>query len=69
MLDIEYSLLYRTPHTHTAHRGAEMNIKYQVVDSRTQIVMGTYATLKAASRRADKLDAAYGAVRYVARRA
>jgi hypothetical protein len=38
---------------------------YQVIDLHTKKVMGTYATRAAASRRADKLDLAYGAIRYV----
>lgn len=40
---------------------------YQVIDSRTGVLMGTYASLKMASRRADKLDQAFGAVRYTVR--
>ena len=37
---------------------------YQVIDNQTKKVMGTYTTRAAASRRADKLDLAYGAIRY-----
>jgi hypothetical protein len=37
---------------------------YQVIDIQTKAVVGTYKTRAAASRRADKLDMAYGAVRY-----
>ena len=37
---------------------------YQVIDIQTKKVMGTYASRAAASRRADKLDLAYGAIRY-----
>jgi len=44
-------------------KGNEMT--YQVIDIRTKQVVGTYASRKAASRRADTLDRAYGAVRYV----
>ena len=38
---------------------------YQVIDIQTKKVMGTYTSRAAASRRADKLDLAYGAIRYV----
>jgi len=41
---------------------------YEVVDSRTKEVVCTRPTLKSASRRADKLDLEYGAVRYIVRR-
>ncbi len=37
---------------------------YQVYDTRTGQIMGTYQTLKRATRKIDKLDLAYGAVRY-----
>lgn len=37
---------------------------YQVVDAKTDKVMGTYTEGTRARRRADKLDLAYGAVRY-----
>lgn len=40
---------------------------YQVIDGQTGRVVGTYATLRAASRRVDKLDSAYGACRYSVR--
>ena len=43
-------------------------MRYQVIDNQTQVVMGIYSSLKAAHRRADKLDMEYGAVRYVVRR-
>ncbi len=44
-----------------------MGNTYQVVDIQTKQVVGTYGNRKAASRRADKLDLAYGAIRYVVR--
>jgi len=44
-----------------------MNTQYQVIDTRTQAVVGTFTTRKAASRKADRLDAQYGAVRYSVR--
>lgn len=37
---------------------------YQVIDSKTGFIVATYPTRKQASRRADKLDMAYGAIRY-----
>lgn len=37
---------------------------YQVIDIRTKDIMGSYSTRKAASRKADKLDLQYGAIRY-----
>ena len=37
---------------------------YQVIDIQTKKVMGTHTSRAAASRRADKLDLAYGAIRY-----
>jgi len=41
---------------------------YTVTDKQTGRIMGTYGTLRAAHWRADRLDLAYGAVRYVVRR-
>jgi len=41
---------------------------YQVIDTHTKQVISTHATLKQASRKCDRLDSAYGAVRYVYRR-
>ena len=39
---------------------------YQIIDIQTKQVVGrVYTTRKAASARADKLDHAYGAIRYV----
>lgn len=38
---------------------------HQVVDSRTGQVMGSYISLTRAHRAADRLDNAYGAVRYI----
>jgi len=37
---------------------------YQVIDSHTKAIMGTYKSRAVASRRADKLDLIYGAIRY-----
>ncbi len=42
---------------------------YRVIDSQTKQVMGTYSTRARASRKADKLDLAYGAYRYSVQRA
>ncbi len=42
---------------------------YEVVDTQTGKVVGTVKSLKAASRKVDKLDNEYGAYRYVYRRA
>lgn len=44
-----------------------MSNVYQVIDCQTNTIVGTYDNRKAASRRADKLDLAYGAVRYTVR--
>ena len=38
---------------------------YQVIDIQTKQVMGIYKTRNRASNRADKLDLAYGAIRYI----
>ncbi len=40
---------------------------YNVVDRQTQKIVGTYATLKAARRSADRKDLQYGAIRYLVR--
>jgi len=40
---------------------------YQVIDTKTQQVIGTYATAQRARNRRDALDKAYGAVRYTVR--
>lgn len=40
---------------------------YHVIDIRTGADFGGYRTLRGAHRRADKLDLAYGAVRYIVR--
>ena len=40
-------------------------IMYLVIDIKTKQVISTHATLKAASRKCDRLDNEYGAVRYV----
>jgi hypothetical protein len=39
-------------------------MKYQVIDRQTGNVMGTYSSRTSASRKADKLDLEYGAIRY-----
>lgn len=45
-----------------------MNLtNYQVIDTRTGDEIGTYTTRKRASRKADSLDLAYGAIRYQVR--
>lgn len=38
--------------------------KYQVIDSRTQYIMGTYSTMRRALNKADKLDNIFGGYRY-----
>jgi hypothetical protein len=45
-----------------------MDNVYRVIDSRTGKIVGVYNSLAAAYRRADKLDAEYGAVRYIVTR-
>ncbi len=40
---------------------------YNVIDRQTQQIVGTYATLKAARRSADRKDLQYGAIRYMVR--
>ena len=47
----------------------ETKVKYHVIDTQTGDIMGTYASRVIASRKADKLDLAYGAIRYAVRRA
>lgn len=42
---------------------------YQVIDTKTQAVVGTFSSKQAARSKRDRLDAAYGAVRYVVRAA
>lgn len=44
-----------------------VNYLYSVVDIMTGEVVGSYKNRKRASRKADKLDMEYGAVRYVVR--
>jgi len=55
----------------TAHHASEdlkvsacAGTKYQVIDNQTGYVVGTYSSRKLASRKADKLDLQYGAIRY-----
>lgn len=43
-------------------------MKYQVIDHRTQAVVGTYSTAKRARNVANKKDLEYGAIRYGVRR-
>jgi hypothetical protein len=55
--------------TTTTNQGAtdmtpETTNRYQVIDMRTGVIMGTYASRARALRKADQLDLAYGAVRY-----
>jgi hypothetical protein len=40
---------------------------YQVIDTRTQQVVGTFKNKQAARNKRDRLDAAYGAVRHTVR--
>lgn len=42
--------------------------RYYVIDSKTGDKLGDYGLRAAAQARADKLDAEYGAVRYIVRR-
>lgn len=42
----------------------EGRIMYQVIDSQTQQIRGTYQSRRRAARRADALDLEYGAIRY-----
>ena len=42
-------------------------MSYQVIDTKTGDVMGIYSSRKRASRKADKLDLEYGAIRYAVR--
>ena len=42
-----------------------MSTQYQVIDTRTQVIVGTFTTRKAASRKADRLDLEFGAIRYL----
>lgn len=41
---------------------------YQIIDSKTGKVLGTYQTLKTARRIADRKDLEYGAIRYIIKR-
>jgi hypothetical protein len=45
----------------------EPNMTYQVIDTKTQTVVATCKTSKAARAKQDRLDLAYGAVRYTVR--
>lgn len=51
------------------NNNTSQNTRYEVVDSKTQIVVGTYSTMRRAYNAADKQDNIYGAVRYFVRRA
>ena len=42
-------------------------IVYQVIDAQTGAIVGTYSTRTRARNRADRLDLAYGAIRYYVR--
>ena len=42
---------------------------YQVIDTHTKSIVAVCKTMRAAYRRADKLDQAYGAVKHVVKRA
>jgi hypothetical protein len=39
-------------------------IRYRVIDTHTNAIIGNYSTRQHASRRADKLDLEHGAIRY-----
>ena len=40
---------------------------YQIIDRHTQAVVGTFKNKQAARNKRDRLDSAYGAVRYMVR--
>ena len=42
-------------------------MRYQIIDMQTGAVVGTYATVLRARRRADQLDSEHGAIRYAVR--
>ena len=42
-------------------------IKFQVIDRRTGLVVGSFKSKQAARNKRDRLDLAYGAVRYTVR--
>ncbi len=42
-------------------------VRYDLIDRQTDTVIGSYTKREPAMRRADKLDLAYGAVRYSVR--
>lgn len=42
-------------------------ITYQVIDRQTQTIVATFANKQAARNKRDRLDSAYGAVRYMVR--
>ena len=42
-------------------------IKFQVIDCRTGLVVGSFKSKQAARNKRDRLDLAYGAVRYTVR--
>lgn len=44
-----------------------MHATYQVIDTRTQQVVGTFKNKQSARNKRDRLDLAYGAVRYSVR--
>lgn len=53
-------------HTSQQTIGAEQMFTYQIIDIQTKQPVGKpYPTLRAARRRADKLDLEYGAIRYI----
>lgn len=43
------------------------NVKFQVIDRQTGAVVGTFKNKQAARNKRDRMDSAYGAVRYTVR--
>jgi hypothetical protein len=42
-----------------------ITMRYQIIDTQTKQVIGTYSSRVRASRKADRMDLAYGAIRYM----
>jgi hypothetical protein len=61
--------LYSTSSTpqHLAAQMKGQTMSYQVIDRQTQQVVATFVNKQAARNKRDRLDAAYGAVRYAVR--
>ena len=60
------SIATRSPKAATAWRD-EMTETYQVIDRQTGAVVGTFTNKARARAKRDRLDMAYGAVRYFVR--